>query len=356
MLIFTSISNIQWLLCLLTTFGVVAVAWIIRYIVSRYLTQLTTRTTTEIDDTIVLAIKKTHLGLMLIIGAMLGAHWLDLPPNGALVCSTILKLALLIQIAIWVHVFLNAAITKLLFRNGQVDPVAKPGLRAISFLSRLVVWSLLLIFSLDNLGVNVSTMIAGLGIGGIALALALQSTLGDLFCFVAILLDKPFVIGDFVVVGDYLGTIEYIGIKTTRIRSLQGEQIIVSNNDLLSSRIRNYKRMEERRILFTISVVYNTAADAIERIPDLIRQIIESTSQTRFDRTHFARFGDFSLHFECVYYVLTSDYNEYMNIQQTINYAIFRKFEEERIEFAFPTQTVYVNSPAMVSHHTNPAT
>jgi len=166
--------------------------------------------------------------------------------------------------------------------------------------------------------------------------------LGDLFASISIVLDKPFVIGDFIIVGDMLGTVEHIGIKTTRVRSLFGEQLIFSNNDLLNSRIRNYKRMDERRIVFSIGVVYQTPYEKLSAIPGMVREIVEAQEQTRFDRAHFSKFGDFALIYEIVYYVKIPDYNAYMDIQEAINLEIYRKFQEQGIEFAYPTQTVFV--------------
>ncbi len=173
----------------------------------------------------------------------------------------------------------------------------------------------MLLLALDNLGVDVTALVAGLGVGGIAVALAVQSILGDLFASLSIVLDKPFVIGDFIIVGDLLGTVENVGIKTTRVRSLSGEQLIFSNADLLNSRIRNYGRMYERRVVFTVGVTYDTPRHKLE---------------------------DFSLDFETVYYVQDPAYNLYMDIQQAINLELYQRFADEGIEFAYPTQTLFL--------------
>jgi small-conductance mechanosensitive channel len=186
---------------------------------------------------------------------------------------------------------------------------------------------------------------ASLGVAGIAVALALQNVLSDLFASMSIALDKPFVIGDFIIIGDFMGTVEKIGVKTTRLRSLSGEYLIFANSDMLSSRIRNYTRMHERRIVFSLGVTYNTPYEKLHLIPTMIQKIIEAQEETRFDRAHFASYGDFSLNFEIVYYVLSADYNRYMDIQQAINLAIFKAFEDTGIEFAFPTQTLYMANP-----------
>jgi small-conductance mechanosensitive channel len=216
-------------------------------------------------------------------------------------------------------------------------------LKSLSALARFLVWGIGLIFLLDNLGVDISAVVAGLGIGGIAVALAAQAILGDLFSYFTIFFDKPFEIGDFVTVDDKTGTIEYIGIKSTRIRALSGEQLVLSNTDLTSSRIHNFKKLQRRRITFQLGVIYQTPADKLKIIPEIVKQIIVDHSDAEFDRGHFKAFGDFSLNFEFVYYVLSSEYSIYMDIQQAINFKIFEKFEEEGIEFAYPTQTLFMN-------------
>jgi len=217
--------------------------------------------------------------------------------------------------------------------------------RPIRSIVVFVIWIAGLLFLLDNLGFDITAVVAGLGIGGIAVALAAQALLGDLFSYFVILFDRPFEIGDFLIFGDVLGSVEKIGIKSTRIRSLSGEQISVSNSDLTSSRVRNYKRMEKRRVVFRIGVVYGTPAEKLRLIPQMIREIIEQCPIVAFDRVHFASYADWNLSFECVYNVLTPDYNLFMDIQQDINLKIYEKFEEEGIEFAFPTHTVKLSGP-----------
>jgi small-conductance mechanosensitive channel len=170
----------------------------------------------------------------------------------------------------------------------------------------------------------------------------MQTILGDLFSSLSIVLDKPFVIGDFLIVDEMLGTVEYVGLKTTRLRSLSGEQLVFSNSDLLNSRIRNFGRMYERRVPFTIGVTYQTPLAKLEIIPQIIRDAINAQNNTRMDRSNFKSHGDFALLFESVYYVKVPDYNEYMNIQEAINLYIHKRFEEEGIDFAYPTQTLYL--------------
>lgn len=207
-------------------------------------------------------------------------------------------------------------------------------------------WMIALLLLIKNLGYDVSAILTGLGIGGIAIALAAQNILGDLFNYFVIFFDRPFEVGDFILVDDKKGTVEYIGVKTTRIRSITGEQLVIANSNLTGSRIHNYKRLESRRVLFTLGVVYGTSVEMIRSIPNMIKEIIEREELTRFDRTHFSSYGDFSLNFEVVYFVDTADYNTYMDILQRINVAIYDRFLQEKVEFAFPTQTIHLPTSA----------
>lgn len=312
----------------------------------RYLSYYARRTDTNLDDALIGALRKTRLLLLLPLAAYAGAQSLTLPPRPASLLSHVAVLALLLQAGIWANRFIVAWLARAVDRRRERDAAGATTLTVLGFVARLIVWALVLLLALDNLGFNISALLAGLGIGGIAVALAAQNILGDLFASLSIVLDKPFVIGDFIIVGELMGTVEYIGLKTTRIRSLSGEQIVFSNTDILNSRIRNYKRMVERRVLFGFGVVYQTPARMLELIPALVREIVTAIPGTRFDRAHFKEFGDSSLNFEVVYYVLSADYGPYMDIQQTINLALFRRFEELGVDFAYPTRTLYLqNAP-----------
>ncbi len=238
---------------------------------------------------------------------------------------------------------LSTSLQKYAQKTGREDDAkrTRPLLSLVSFL----LWIVAALFLLDNFGFNISTLVAGLGVSGIAVAIAAQGILGDLFNYFVIFLDRPFELGDFIIFDDKLGSIEKIGIKTTRIRALGGEQLVVSNSALVNARLHNYKRMERRRVVFRIGVTYQTPSQQLEEIPRLIREIIESIELTQFDRSHFQGYGDFALTFESVYYVLTADYAVYMDIQQEINLQIYRAFEEREIGFAYPTQTIYLQSP-----------
>lgn len=233
----------------------------------------------------------------------------------------------------------RTAIYSYLSRQDESGDKAKQ-VRGIVIILNGVLWMMGTIFLFDNLGFNVTAVLTGLGVGGIAIALAAQTILGDIFNYFVIFFDRPFEVGDFIIVDDKMGTVEYIGLKTTRIKSLSGEQIVISNSNLTNSRLHNYKRMQERRILFRFGIVYETDIEKVERIPSLVRGIIERQQQTRFDRTHFVKFGDYSLDFEVVFYVLSADYNRYMDIQQTINLELFQTFAKEGVEFAYPTYSL----------------
>jgi small-conductance mechanosensitive channel len=290
-------------------------------------------------------------GWMLVLAAALfvGGQMLALPPRPARVVNAIAMVALWLQVAVWAnHGISNWLSYQLRAKRGE-DDASVTTVAVLGFLARVAAWSLISLLILSNLGFDITALVASLGVGGIAVALAVQKILGDIFASLSIALDKPFVVGDFIIVDNVLGTVEYIGLKTTRLRSLSGEQVVMSNADLLNSRIRNYKRMAERRVVFSLGVVYRTPAATLERIPQLVRQIIGSQHGTRFDRAHFQSFGESALIFEVVYYVLSADYNTYMDVHQAVNMAIFRAFESEGIEFAYPTRTVYAQ-PAAQTH------
>ncbi|MFW5995868.1 MAG: mechanosensitive ion channel family protein [Halanaerobiaceae bacterium] len=229
------------------------------------------------------------------------------------------------------------------WKMSEQTPEQSKVLHLSIFFVRVFIWLLAVVFLLDNLDIQLTGLLAGLGIGGIAIGFAAQSVLNDIFSYFTIFFDNPFDIGDFVTVGPDRGIIEHIGLKTTRIRSLGGEQLVISNTELMNSRINNYKRMEKRRIIFSFGVIYDTEVEKLEIIPGLVEDIICDLGNTEFDRAHFAEFKDFSLEFQVAYYVLSNDYKVYMDIQEEINLRLKREFMERGINFAYPTQTVYVN-------------
>jgi small-conductance mechanosensitive channel len=293
-----------------------------------------------------LVLQRTNGFLVMLLAIYLGSLSLNLPDDMVLWIHTIALITFIIQFGMWLDAALVFWLSSYYSNKIDANAAQVTTVHALGYIVRVAVVALLLIIALDNIpGVEVTALLASLGVAGIAVALALQSVLADLFASLVIAIDKPFVINDFIIVGEFMGTVEKIGIKTTRLRSLSGEQVIFSNSDMLNSRIRNYKRMWERRIVFSIGVTYETPYEKLSRIPTIIQKVIEAQEKARFDRAHFASYGDFSLNFEIVYYVLSADYNEYMDVQQTINLAIFKLFEEAGISFAYPTRTLYVANP-----------
>ncbi len=322
------------------TLGVLLVLRLVEQVLIVRADRLAQKTHTIIDDVVTGALRKTKLLYLVVVSVFAGSAVLSLSPSVRSILWTMTIVATLIQAGIWLSAALRIWLEK--YRKDEADGANRMTMNALSFLGRVALWATIVLLVLDNLGVDVTALVAGLGIGGVAIALAIQNILGDLFASLSIILDKPFVLGDFVVVGEMAGSVEHIGIKTTRIRSISGEQLVFSNADLLVSRIRNFGRMQQRRVVFTLGVTYQTAAEQLEMIPSIIREVVEAQENTRFDRSHFASYGDFSLNFETVYYVESADYALHMDVQQAINLALYRRFADQNIEFAYPTQTLLV--------------
>lgn len=322
--------------------GGVLVLRLLQSAVLRRLRKITERTETVVDDFLLRAVEKFLMPLL-----YFGAFYTAARPllkhsslqKGLQVAGVVVLTFFGIRLLLTVVRFLLSEV----WLQRESDDQKKRQVRLLMPVLNVVLWGMGLVFLLDNLGFEISTIIAGLGIGGIAVALAAQTVLRDLFSYFSIVFDKPFEIGDFIILdGDFLGTIEYIGIKSTRLRSLGGEQLILSNSDLIASRIRNYKRMAERRVVFRVGVTYGTSVEKLEEAGRILRKAVEDAGQARLDRVHFARFGDSSLEFEVVYYVLSADYNLYMDIQERINLKLVREFHKAGLEFAFPTQTIHL--------------
>lgn len=297
---------------------------------------------TEILEIPALVLSRTTFMFFVVVAIFIGLRMLTTGPKSQAVINSVITIALFWQAGIWAATAAGAWLDRKRRRSMAGDKAAIGSLGIISFLVNVVIWAMVLLLTLDNLGVNITALVAGLGIGGIAVALALQNVLGDLFASLSIALDQPFVVGDFLSVDEFLGSVEYIGIKSTRLRSLSGEQIIISNGDLLGSRVRNFGRMSERRVVFGIGVTYDTPVERLEELPKIIREIVTSQKDTRFDRAHFSKHGDWALEFETVYFVLSADFNRYMDIQQSINLELHRRLAAMGVEFAFPTRKVHL--------------
>jgi len=334
----------QWLLAA----GLVVILFIflglLRRLVRGRLHTWSSQTSHRFDDALFHVVDSTKAWFLLVLSFWVGSLVLVVPEpwHGRLQIGFIV--VLLVQIGVWGVRLLVWGIDQR-YSGDDVDPAVRTSLTLVRIAGRVIVWSAVALMALATAGVDITALVAGLGVGGIAIALALQSILTDLFASVSIVLDKPFVVGDFIIVGSEMGTVSLIGLKTTRVRSLGGEEISFANNDLLSSRIRNYKRMLERRVVFKIGVVYQTTEAQLIAVPKIVREIVEGLDRVRFDRCHFAEYGAFSLDFEIVYYVLDPDYNLHMDIRQQINLVIFRRFAADGIEFAYPTQTVLMPLP-----------
>ncbi len=314
-----------------------------RFALSR-LAQWASRTETDIDDLAIDLVRRIHRMFLLVLGIWLGLKYLHFEEPVDQALRVLIHLNLFAQLGLWGIGGVDYLIKRTLGTRGPDDPGARTGATILGFIGRVVVWTLTALLILKNaFHQDITALLTGLGVGGIAIALALQNVLGDLFASVTILLDKPFVIGDSVTVGEFTGTIESIGIKTTRLKSINGEQIVMGNADLVNSRLRNFKRIEERRVVFSLGVTYQTPTAKLERIPAILKGIIESTPEVRFDRAHWKNYGDFALNFEAAYFVQKQEYNAMMDAQQSINIAVWRAFEAEGIEFAYPTQTVIVS-------------
>lgn len=315
---------------------------LVRRVAARRLRGLAEKTKTELDDLLVDILEATKVFILAIVALYLASQVLSLPARASQIFNKAVIILLLVQCVIWANRVIAVWLTRQRRMRLEEDAAGLMTANILGFLARIVLYSLVLLLALDNLGIDVTTLVASLGIGGVAVALAVQNVLGDLFACLAISLDKPFVIGDFIIVGDFLGVVEYVGLKTTRVRSLSGEQVVFGNNDLLGSRIRNFKRMQERRVLFGFGVIYQTPYEKLQAIPGMVRAMVEAREGTRFDRAHFKSYGESSLDFEVVYYINTPDYNIFMDTQQAINLEIYRQFRDSGIDFAYPTRTLFL--------------
>lgn len=284
----------------------------------------------------------SHL-LILLAALLVGAGMLDLPPRWQGRVGQLWFLAVALQVGLWGTRATVLVVDRYRVHHGSANPAQiSASATLMSWGLRTVLWATVLLAILSNLGVNITAFIASLGVGGIAIALAVQNVLGDLFASMAIAVDKPFEVGDFIVVGGIAGTVQQIGVKTTRIRALSGEQVVMSNTDLLKQTINNYRHMQERRIVFKFSVPYGTRAEDAEAIPQAVRRIIEAEPQARFDRAHLQAFGDNGLTYEVVYIVLDPGYNLYMDLQQKINLALMRELQALGVPFAVPVRALHM--------------
>lgn len=325
----------------------IIVGWLVYIIFERYLRRWAEKTETKLDDLILQNVKIPIYLLVIIIGMYYAILPLSiLKPYSGLI-SALFSVAEILVVAFIVTRILNVLVEWFIEKRAEKGEKVD---KHIPLIFKKILQAIVYIFAfltiLATFNINLTNVVVGLGVGGIAIALALQNILSDVFSAFSIYFDKPFEVGDFIVIGDYAGTVKKIGIKSTRIELLQGEELVVSNKDLINEKIRNFKKMKRRRISFVIGVNYETSLEKLKRIPDIIREIIDPNKLPDVDhleRVHFKEFGPYSLNFEIVYYMKTRDYLKYMDTQQAINFAIKEAFEREGIEIAFPTQTIYLN-------------
>lgn len=327
--------------------GIALVAFVVLLVARRVLVSrvgaAAKRTSTIVDDTLVALVGRTRAYFLAAVAVVFASHSLTLPRTTDDYLATAFALVILAQVGVWGTTIVNGwSDRQIVRRSAHADAASASTLRAVAVGAKLLLWSIVLITALARFGVNVTALVTGLGITGVAIALAVQSILSDVLAALSIVVDKPFDVGDFIVVDQAQGTVEHIGLKTTRLRSVGGEQIIISNSELLKNRIGNFKRMFERRVVFLTDVAYDTPADVVARIPTMIKEIIGTQHPVRFDRSHFSAFTDSALRVETVYFVLDPDFNRYCDIQQAINLELLRRFEAEGISFAHPMRAVHV--------------
>ncbi|EHL24732.1 mechanosensitive ion channel protein MscS [Acidovorax sp. NO-1] len=315
------------------------------YLITRRAKAWATQSQSGMAMTVVDVLKGTSRTLMLVVALLVGASLLDLPGRWESRLSQLWFVAVALQMGLWGMRAIGIGVRRYVQRHSSTGMTqVSASATLMSWGLRTLLWSVVLLAILSNVGVNITAFIASLGVGGIAVALAVQNILGDLFASLAIAVDKPFEVGDFVVVGSVSGTVQVIGLKTTRIRSLQGEQIVMSNTDLLKQTISNFRMLERRRIVFGFGVTYDTTPEQAEAIPGIVRKLIEAHPQLRFDRAHFKAFGASSLDYEVVYIVEDPAFSVYMDMQQALNLGLMRELKALGVEFAFPTRTVHIAS------------
>ncbi len=302
------------------------------------------KTKTKIDDLIIESFEAPIKHGILLLGVYIAFNYLSMNSIIIKIIRGIFTVLLTMLIASAVIKLINSAIElywvpKAKSSKTRIDDNIIPLVKTIA---SWIIWSIAFVFTLNNLGINVTSLIAGLGVGGLAIAFALQNVLQDVFSSISIYLDRPFQIGDFIVIGNDSGTVKKIGIKSTRLETLQGEELVISNKELTDARVANFKRMKKRRVKFKIGVEYNTPLSKLKKIPKIIEKIIKNTENVELNRVHFTEFGDFALIYEIVVFINSKDYMVYKDVQQKINFKILEEFEKEKISMAFPTQTIYL--------------
>ncbi len=325
----------------LTALGIFVLLLAVFLVVRKIFLVAARRTSNRFDDALVTVIESIKrpayvtVALVTALQSLQLPHWLD---RASIVWLLLVGIFYAVRA---LTTLIDHIVERTVVRYGDKDGHAAAAATLLGSVARVVVWTAGILLVAANMGVNITSLIAGLGIGGIAVALALQGILKDLFASFSLFFDKPFTIGDFIDADGNKGTVQKIGIKTTRLKSLSGEEIIIPNQDLTSTKVHNYRRMSQRRVSFNIGVVYETSTEDLRRLPQIIREIIERTEHVDFSRAHFKEFADWALVFEIVYFVRNRDYEQYLDAQQQINLRLKERLEKEGIQMAYPTQVVY---------------
>ena len=341
-------NSIQaWLIAGGFTAATYLVLWLLRTVALVRLRDLAQRTSTQLDNMAIDVLGKTGWWFSTYLSLYVGAQYLRLPEDIMALLRNVAVVIVCLQIAVWGHHAIGHWLVQYFRRKHAGDPGMQTMTGALAFLARLILFSALLLMALQNMGFRIDTLLTGLGIGGIAVALSVQSILGDLFASLSIVFDRPFLVGDFIILDNgMMGTVEHVGLKTTRLRSFTGEELVIANNDLLKSRIRNYRQMQDRLVNFTVGVTYQTPHEQLRAIPMIIRAVIEEHPRTRFEWANFAAYGASSLDFDVAYYVKDYEWYSFMQIREEIYLEIFRRLTEEGVSFAYPTQTLFVQNGA----------
>ena len=341
-------SGLEYLLAVGALLGALIIFKLFQFLIIKKIEKVAKKTKTDIDDFLISLIKGVKPPFYFFLSLYIALRFLNIKNELGIVLDRIIFIVVALQIVLILQKVIDYSAGKVVEKITDVDANEKERveetavIRTVSKILKFILWVTAILLLLSNMGVNVTSAIAGMGIGGLAIAMASKDILSDIIAAVSIYLDKPFRVGQKIQAGSDVGTVEHIGIKTTRLKTPQGQELVVSNRDITGSRIQNFKKMDRRKVSFILGIVYGVSANKLEEIPLFIKEIIEKEKGAEFDRSHFTTYGDFSLNFETAYFVNSADKKEYLDIQQRINLAIYKKFEEEKIDFAYPTQTVYL--------------
>jgi small-conductance mechanosensitive channel len=333
----------EYVLALLIFIGTIIVLKIFQSIVLSKLKKMAEKTKTEFDDVLIKIFREIKPPFYFFIALYFGIKVLEFPDIVSTVINILFLIIIVYEIIRAFEKIVDFGVKKYVEKADGKQVMSLSMIKALKIILKIILWAIGLILVLGNLGIDVTSLIAGLGIGGIAIALALQNILEDMFSSFSIYVDKPFRVGDYIVVGKDSGTVERIGLKTSRLRTLTGEELVISNKELTNARVQNFRKMESRRDSFTLGVVYDTPAEKLEQVPKIIEEIVSGFDDLEFVRCKFTEFGDSSLNFEIVYLVNSKEFDVFAEMKQKINFEIYKRFKRENIEFAYPTQTIFVN-------------